>query len=150
MDLISLSPPYIPDRWARRMDFQCRLMRRSSVKGKKFITLWGKKSYRDDQRKIIVSKNKRLIEKERCNETGINSLKKVENFERIFDATIISSRWKRNYWNNLWKTSSIVKFFLSLLKDPELVNEGSWKVTFNVFICSTRCYILYYSIKCTR
>lgn len=66
MDLISLSPPYIPDRWARRMDFQCRLMRRSSVKGKKFITLWGKKSYRDDQRKIIVSKNKRLIEKERC------------------------------------------------------------------------------------
>lgn len=74
------------------MDFQCRLMRRSSVKGKKFITLWGKKSYRDDQRKIIVSKNKRLIEKERCNETDINSLKKVENFERIFDATIISSR----------------------------------------------------------
>lgn len=74
------------------MDFQCRLMRRSSVKGKKFITLWGKKSYRNDQRKIIVSKNKRLIEKERCNETDINSLKKVENFERIFDATIISSR----------------------------------------------------------
>ena len=74
------------------MDFQCRLMRRSSVKGKKFITLWGKKSYRDDQRKIIVSKNKRLIEKERCNETDINSLKKVENFERIFDAAIISSR----------------------------------------------------------
>lgn len=130
MDLISLSPPYIPDRWARRMDFQCRLMRRSSVKGKKFITLWGKKSYRDDQRKIIVSKNKRLIEKERCVKQILIRWKKLKILNeystlRLYHHVekgiieIIYGKWVQllNFSYHYWRIRKL------------LVNEESWKVS---------------------